>query len=133
MKNEISEKNQYYIPKERYLELKHFCRQYPNWTDELWNLCLTKGPQIEAGRRQTEYGDPVPEIVMKVDALDRKISMVTKAATDAAPDYWGYILASVTEGKSYTYLTMRDDLRCPRDTYYILIRKFYWLLDKARN
>ena len=28
---EISEKNPYFIERERYYELKHFCRQYPIW------------------------------------------------------------------------------------------------------
>ena len=30
-RNEISVKNKYYISKHRYLELKHFCLQYPEW------------------------------------------------------------------------------------------------------
>ena len=28
---EISKKNQYWISKPRYYELRHFCLQYPNW------------------------------------------------------------------------------------------------------
>lgn len=31
LKSELSVKNQYYIPKHRYYELRHFCLQYPEW------------------------------------------------------------------------------------------------------
>lgn len=38
MRSELSEKNPYYLPKHRFLELKHFCMQYPEWK-KMYNLC----------------------------------------------------------------------------------------------
>lgn len=35
LKNELSNKNPYHLSKHRYLKLKHFCLQYPEWKDQL--------------------------------------------------------------------------------------------------
>ena len=35
LRSEISNKSPYYISKHRYLELKHFCLQYPEWKEEI--------------------------------------------------------------------------------------------------
>ena len=35
LKNELSGKNKYHLSKHRYLELKHFCLQYPEWKKRL--------------------------------------------------------------------------------------------------
>lgn len=133
MKNEISEKNPYYIPKERYLELKHFCLQYKSWAKQLneMNVALT-GYDYRMPRGSAKT-DPVLDLVVRRKVLTELIDMVTSAAKKAGGDYWRYILITVTEGRGYISLTMNDGLQLPRDTYYILIRKFYWLLDKARN
>jgi len=34
-RNELSKKSKYYLPKEEYLTVKHFCLQYPAWEAEL--------------------------------------------------------------------------------------------------
>lgn len=133
MKNEISEKNPYYITKERYLELKHFCRQYRQWGKDLAELSLALTSHDYRKPKGYVKTDPVAELVVRRQLLQSLVDMVRHAAIEAGGDYWRYILITVTEGRGYISLTMNDGLQLPRDTYYILIRKFYWLLDKARN
>lgn len=136
MKNQISEKNPFYIPKERYLELKHFCRQYKSWGAQLFQagqISPHSAHYIWYSRDYSKHADPVPEAAIKQLEIQDKIDMITNAAKEAGGDYWRYILITVTEGRGYISLTMNDGLKLSRDNYYILIRKFYWLLDKARN
>ena len=133
MKNAISKDNPYYLSKERYLELKHFCRQYPEWRKRVNSVNLTPSVRLEEKHDRGERNHPV-EVVAELRCADlERLAMVEAAAHKASPDYWGYILEAVTEGRSYISLTMRDDLNCPRDKYYIQLRRFYWILDKLRK
>lgn len=52
-------------------------------------------------------------------------------ATDA--ELSNYILKGVTEGWSYDILKARSNIPCCKDVYYNLYRRFFWLLNKARD
>lgn len=52
-------------------------------------------------------------------------------ATDA--ELSSYILKGVTEGWSYDILKARLNIPCCKDVYYNLYRRFFWLLNKARD
>ena len=51
-------------------------------------------------------------------------------ATTIRPEY---ILKGVTEGWSYDILKARSNIPCCKDVYYNLYRRFFWLLNKARD
>ena len=59
--------------------------------------------------------------------------MIEQTAKDTDLGLWDYILKAVTEGVSYDYLKARLDIPCCKDVYYELYRKFFWLLNKARQ
>ena len=137
IKPEVSIKNDYYVEKERYYELKHFCLQWPTWRRILHDYEI-RYPQFNADgilrdNHQKAESNPTAEAVEKRDYADRCAKLVNKCAYLADGDIWYYILLGVTEGLSYEILQARHNIPCGREYYYNRYRKFFWLLDKARG
>ena len=132
---EISKKNKYWISKPRYYELKHFCSQYPGWR-KAYSELVEYGvvvSNISNEFRTNTVSDPTAKLaIMKMNFMD-KIEMVEKAAMEADPYLYSYLLKGVTEGRSYVYLKSRLDIPCSRDIYYEKYRKFFWILSQKRQ
>lgn len=132
---EVSRKNKYWIDKHRHYELKHFCLQYPKWKKtyaDLLDLGITLSKTDDV-RRGSAIGNPTERIALQKAYYAERIKMVERAAMDADESLWTYILKAVTEGLSYTYLQTQLDIPCSRDTYYDRYRRFFWLLNEARD
>ena len=135
---ELSDKNQWWISKHRYYELKHFCLQYPTWTKTLSEFeqnCITAGltrEHINAGR----YSDKVANMAISLSPLQDKTEMVNKAAYEACGHQFWYqiLIEAVTENVSYDVLEARIQIMpVSRNEWYVLYRKFFWCLDKLRD
>ena len=132
---EISRKNKYWIDKHRHYELKHFCLQYPKWKKayaDLIDLSISLS-NTDGVRSGSIIGNPTERCAMERAYYAERIKMVERAAIDADEYLWKYILRAVTEGLSYTYLQTQLDIPCSRDTYYDRYRRFFWLLNEARD
>ena len=129
IRSEISKKNRYWIPKHRYLELKHFCLQYPKWKQDVREYVWRNSDVIVTGN---EWSDPTFRAVEKRELANKYISMVEKCAKSASCELWSYLLKAVTEDLSYVTLRMINNIPCGRDMYYECYRRFFWLLDKTR-
>ena len=132
---QISEKNKYYIDKHRHYELKHFCLQYPEWKRTYAEIdgstvATSSFSRIPSGNLP---GDPTAKRAIAKARLSERIEMIEKIAKETDDYIWDYILKAVTEGLSYTYLKSRLDIPCGKDMYYDRYRRFFWLLNKARN
>lgn len=136
MKNErpvLSEKNPCYIPRERYYELKHFCRQYRDWKKALaridgWNAI----PESAGAIVDATPADPTGQMaLLRVFYADR-IGIVERCARECDPILAPYILKGVTEGLSYEALRIKG-CPCCKDIYYMNYRRFFWLLSKERG
>lgn len=130
----ISEKRSYYISKHRYYELKHFCLQYHEWR----NLVFSRGGISSNsftfhGHKQSEFTDPTGDEVIFREEAQKNIDMVETAAKDADDVIGSYILEAVTDGVSYTYLRMVEDMPCSRDRFYICYHKFFWILSQLKH
>ena len=130
----ISKKRTYYISKHRYYELKHFCLQY----NEFRNVIFSRGGYSGKGlkmevKRQREFDDPVGEEVVRTEEAKKNIEMIETAATSTDEFLKDYILEAVTEGKSFTYLKMIEDMPCSRDSFYILYHKFFYILSQLKH
>lgn len=132
---ELSEKNPYWIERHRYYELKHFCLQYPIWKKAYAALDgLSRRPSdMEIFSKNRTAGDPTARCVeARSHYLDRmKTVEQTAIATDT--ELSNYILKGVTEGWSYDILKARLNIPCCKDVYYNLYRRFFRLLNKARD
>lgn len=132
---ELSEKNQYWIDKHRYYELKHFCLQYPRWR-RLYNslICYpSTRPSPVPPCKTTVISDPVSKYVDERLFYANRMDMLDRVAKETDELLSCYILKAITEGISYDLLKARTDIPCGKDTYYDLYRRFFWLLSKERQ
>ena len=134
MRPELSTKNKYWIDKNRYYELKYFCLQYNTWKKTYAALTelSVSSPILERIPSSGLPSDLTAKYAMRKAYYAEKIKAVEKAAMDADPDLYIYILKAVTEGLSFTYLKTTLDIPCGKDMYYDRYRRFFWLLNKER-
>lgn len=132
---EISEKNPYWIEKHRYYELKHFCLQYPIWKKIYISLDGYNRTLIDSFLAVTNKGisDPTERCVETREFYYDRIKLIENVAYTTNEKLAGYILKGVTEGVSYEILKARLNIPCCKEAYYNLYRRFFWLLDKARQ
>ena len=132
---ELSEKNKYWVERHRYYELKHFCLQYPIWKKSYLALDgLSKKPaELEIFVQNSSCSDPTNKCAIAKAYYSERMDLIEKVAEETDPELSSYILVAVTEGHSYEYLKSRLDIPCCRDTYYDRYRRFFWLLNKARD
>lgn len=130
---EVSERNPYWIERHRYYELKHFCMQYPSWRKA---YALLEGSPSRADitsvvKRVT--GDSTAKYGIARAYYSSRMEMLERVAAWTDPVIGIYILKGVTEGVSYDVLQARfTNIPCCKDTYYLLYRKFFWLLSQER-
>ena len=121
-------KSPFYISKHRYLELKHFCLQYPEWKKNLSNLSYFP---IAGDGRSTDVVKPVEKMAEKRDKYLRYMEMIEQAAIEADSDIYEWLIKAVAYGVSYSNLRAAG-LPCSKDYYYDRYRRFFWCLDKVR-
>lgn len=137
---ELSLKNPWYIPKYRYLELRNYCLQYPEW--------VTAGNDILSAYSGHSIAQPKSEsntvlrIVEDRMALAgryfdqmRLVKKCVKKASDTSELLERMIFDGVTKNISYDAQVARD-ADCaivPRNTYYDCYRRFFYILDQTKK
>ena len=131
---EISGKKKYWISKERYYELKHFCLQYYEWQKLYSELSEAGYPLSVIGvRYDISPLDSTGERASEMFSLRRKMSLIEDAAVRADNAICSYIFKAVTENKSFVYLDTVLHIPCGKDLFYDRYRKFFWLLSRERD
>lgn len=132
---ELSIKNKYRIDKHRHYELKHFCLQYPEWKRAYADFSDPNIPLSTIERVPTSNlpGDPTAKRAVMKAHYQERMDLIEKIAMETDKCLYDYILKAVTENLSYTYLRSRLGIPCGRDMYYDRYRRFFWLLNQARN
>ncbi len=132
---ELSKKNKYWIEKHRYYELKHYCLQYPIWVKAYRSLDgLSKRPEDLALFNKTKSnGDPTALCAEAREFYASRIAQIEKVAMSTDLELYSFILAGVTEGFSYESMKAKWNIPCSQGTYYDRYRRFFWLLNKARE
>ena len=135
IKPELSKKNECWLEKHRYYELKHFALQYPTWR-RLRNALdgLSRRPiEIYVYSYTGEHGDPTAACAAARERFTARMKLVEDAVRDAAPDLYPYLLVGVTENVTYDILKARSNIPCSRVSYYEAYRRFFWYLNSSRN
>lgn len=132
---EVSEKNENWISRHRYYELKHFCLQYPTWKKVLNSMgsMNSASADLNAHIKTNTAGDPTANCAIAREFYSKRMELVEQTAIKTSSDLSDYILKAVTEGLSYDYLKTNLNIPCCKDTYYKSYRKFFWELSKARQ
>lgn len=134
LRAELSEKNKYWVEKHRYYELKHFCLQYPFWESSYLELDgLRRNGLDPTGSRSNTPSDPTFKYAEERALYFERMDLVRRTAYETDPELANYIFKAVTEGVSYPTLKSRFNIPCGRDMYYDRYRRFFWLLDGARD
>lgn len=131
---ELSKKNKYWMERDRYYELKHFCMQYPRWKEAYNILCndLQSTNINNMGIKGSGY-DSTSESAILAMSYSNKIRMVEDAAKETDTELCDYILKAVTLNIPFTTLKMMYDIPCGKDMFYDRYRKFFYILDKVRK
>lgn len=132
LKNELSQKSKYYISRDRYLELKHFCLQYDEWRSRLREINDICARDIEK-LGSDQLANETERIALEKLMLKNKMDLVERVAMDTDKSLWFYILKGVTEERTYIYLSNMMGIPCGKNMYYDRYRRFFWLLDKKRE
>lgn len=123
----VSKKNPYWMPKNRYYELKYFCFQFWDWQKQRSAL---------DGLATRENREPTEREAIKRAALSHRIEMVMNAmdeATKKHPEIYEDLLYGVTRGYSYDSMSAKKVLPMSREAYYNIYRYFFYLLHCARE
>ena len=127
----LSTKNKYYLPKETFLMVIHYCKQYPTWEAELEAMTDTgKAITYDQDRVQTSNdSDPTAGLAIRRAEICRKKEMIDQTAQEVAGDLWKWLVLGVCHDNPYYYLATCG-IPCGKDLYYKLRRKFYFEMAK---
>lgn len=130
---ELSKKNPYWIPREKYYELLYFSRQYWTMKQEKKELLRTY-PTIsyDANYTISDISNPVEKAVCRVSYLTDMMKLIEDTIKEVDPDIYKWLLNGVTTDKSYEYLNQKMGLPMSRSAYYERYRKYFFLLSKKR-
>lgn len=128
-RNELSKNSQYYLQRDRYLELYHLCRQYPTWEVELRvEPDMSKAVAYDGPKVQTSGGgDPAAELAMRRAELSQKKQIIDDTIQAVAPEIARFLLLGVCYGLPEKELETMG-MPCGHNMYYDLRRKFFWTL-----
>ena len=119
------------IAKDRYLELLHFCRQYPEWQMEAASLIGIRGMKMDGQPRGTKKHDPVAAAAERREQLTRKIDIVDECAKAIGKGEWyAAIIQNVCLGKPYTKIEVTLLPTSHRPDFFRYRREFFELLDR---
>ena len=123
----LSIKNQYYIPKEEFLTVLHYCRQYPLWVAELKaDPDSSRAITYDKDRVQTSnVFDPTEAIGMRRAEIAAKKRGLEEVAREVGGALYDWIILGVCYGMTYYQLQERG-IPCGKDMYYDRRRKFYY-------
>lgn len=132
---ELSQKNKYYIPKERYLELIYYCRQYHQWKQEIDNMYDVKSNSfIKLGDSgKYEPYDPTEEDALKLYDLTQKTQLIFDALRGIEEPLKSFVFRGVVEPLSFETLVKQFDIPCSKEVYYRERRKFFFALDGLKK
>lgn len=130
---ELSKKNPYWIPKEKYYELLYFSRQYSTMRQEKRDLLRTY-PSIGTSEyvMTSDISDPVIKAAVRAEELSAKMKLIEDTVMEAGPDIYKWLLIGVTTDYSYNYLAKKLNMPAGKDLYYDRYRKYFYYLSKKR-
>lgn len=146
-RNEVSKKKPYYIPPERMMELRHYCKQIPDLEKEIKEIdSLARGSvMVPRGSAKT---DPTVHAVLRREQLIDRLGALWNAEIDLREklmrDYmydWATItsiedilMKHIRTGEGYeTQIAKMEYAPISKAKYFEYYHWFFFYLDKHRN
>ena len=122
------------ISQDRYRELLHFCRQYPEWKTEANSLVGIRAIKADGMPHGSGKSDPVAMAAEKREKLMEKIAIVDNCAKAVDGGAWyASIIQNVCIGKAYEQMDRALMPTSDKNAYFKKRREFFELLDKAKT
>ena len=117
--------------RDRYFELLHFCRQYPDWKLEADSLLGIRAIKLDSQPHGTTVGDPVASVAERRERLLQKIQIVEDCARTVGDGRWyAAIIQNVCMGKSYDHIDRTILPTSMRSEFFRYRRAFFAVLDE---
>lgn len=109
----------------------HYCRQYPEWVEQLEALTDTaRAIRYDVDHVQTSNdSDPTSDLAMRRAEISRKKEMIDKLAVEIGGIMAKWLIRGVCYGDPF-YQLKHDGIPCGKDLYYLLRRKFYYEMSR---
>lgn len=133
MKNELSKKNPYWIPKHRYLELKNWCLQYPRWVEDYKNLSYITSRVASVEKFAKPIADPTAGLVFHMTAIENRIKQIEDTCKEVAPVFYIDLFTHVTTGITYDQIILANPDLPSRSEWYKTRRRFFYILSQKRE
>lgn len=132
---ELSEKNKWYVSKDRTMELRYFVKQYNTWRKSITELNLYNAsfPYKVTARKAGKGDYRTEKIAIAIAYYSDLIEIVDDALASVDPLIAKPILLNVTNDIPYTMLAAAYDIPYGRDLFYEKVCQFIWTLDKVRK
>ena len=133
----VTKKNPFWIPKNRYYELKYYCLQFWDWErrrGQLDGLATreNRSPTESEAIERAELTDKITMVMTCLESVTQERDPVTgKLAINEA--LYSILLTGITKGKSYDTMAASKVMPVSRDYYYMVYRRFFKVLDIARK
>lgn len=122
------------ISQDRYRELLHFCRQYPEWKKEANSLLGIRAIKADGLPHGNGKSDPVAVAAEKREKLIERIAIVDNCARAVDGGAWfASIIQNVCIGRSYEQMDRALMPTSDKNAYFKKRREFFELLDKTKT
>ena len=119
------------ISVDRYRELLHFCRQYPEWKTEANSLVGVRAIKMDGMPHGSGTSDPVAVAAEKRERLLAKIDIVDECAKAIGEGAWfAAIIQNVCIGRPYEQMDRALMPTSDKNAYFRRRREFFELLNK---
>lgn len=119
------------ISKDRYQELLHYCRQYPEWKTEANSLLGIKAVKMDGQPHGSGKSDPVAMAAERRDRLLNKIQLVDDCAREIGGGEWyAAIIQNVCIGRPYEQMDRALMPTSERNAFFKIRRMFFEKLNK---
>lgn len=126
-----TEKSKYYMPKEEYLTVIHFCRQYPAWLAELdlktdpSRAITYDGDKVQTSNQRSTTED----LAIRRVQLSGRVDLVEDTAKETDAVLWEWLIMGACYGYPF-YKLLQMGIPCGKDLYYELRQRFYYGIGK---
>ena len=121
------------ISADRYRELLHYCRQYPEWKTEANSLLGIRAVKMDGQPHGTGKSDPVAMAAERRDRLLEKIKIVDDCAREIGGGEWyAAIIQNVCIGRSYEQMDRALMPTSNKNAYFKKRAEFFKLLDERK-
>ena len=121
------------ISQDRYQELLHFCRQYPEWKTEANSLLGIRAIKADGLPHGSGTSDPVAVAAEKREKLIEKIAMVDECAKAIDNgDWYASIIQNVCIGRPYEQMDRALMPTSDANAFFRRRREFFDILNKRK-